>query len=310
VVARSGEDSVKVQFIGFSSRTPTMPHLSTYERSQAAMGGKRKSLGIVVLCLIGGFISMPSALAQENYVVMSISDPGIIEGVVRWMGPVPKIPKLSITKNADVCDPQNFKTRDLERLEISTDGGVANTIVYLKDIVRGKPMEIPDQRWHLDQKNCRYIPHIMLVPDGSSLQIKSSDPILHTVHMTGAASNNIPFPFQGQYISATMREPGVVNLKCNAGHVWMNAEVMVVKNPYYAVTDEHGNFKLTDIPPGEYQIEAWHEGWRIVSEETVLDVSSQVEVKRPIYSSPETWDKKVTVKGGQTSNVDFSISER
>jgi hypothetical protein len=44
----------------------------------------------------------------------------------------------------------------------------------------------------------------------------------------------------------------------------------VVKHPYYAVTDRDGFFKLADVPPGEYEIEAWHEGWRIVSEEKVL----------------------------------------
>ncbi|HTV59477.1 MAG TPA: carboxypeptidase regulatory-like domain-containing protein [Verrucomicrobiae bacterium] len=274
------------------------------------MSGKTKVAGLIFVCLFWIFISLRPAAAQGGYVTISVSDPGTIQGVVKWTGTVPKIPKLPITKNEQVCDPQNTKTRDLERLLIGPDGAVENTVVYLKNVSEGKAMAIPDQRWHLDQKNCRYVPHILIVPVGSALQIESSDPILHTVHMSGAASNNIPFPFQGQYIPAMMREPGVVNLKCNAGHVWMNAEVIVVKNPYVAVTDEQGRFKISDVPPGDYEIEAWHEGWRIISEESVLDVSSQVEVKRPIYSSPETWDKKVTVKGGQTSTVDFALSER
>ena len=274
------------------------------------MLGKIRAIGLLLVCISWILFSPRLAAAQQSYVTISVSDPGTIEGVVKWSGAVPKIPKLPITKNPDVCDPENEKTRDLERLLIDSDGGVENTVVFLKNISEGKAMEIPDQRWHLDQKNCRYIPHILIVPVGTGLQIKSSDPILHTVHMSGAASNNIPFPFQNQYISATMRQPGVVNLKCNAGHVWMNAEVIVVKNPYVAVTDSQGNYKITDVPPGEYEIEAWHEGWRVISEESVLDVSSQVEVKRPIYSSPETWDKRVSVKGGQTSTVDFALSER
>jgi hypothetical protein len=105
-----------------------------------------------------------------------------------------------------------------------------------------------------------------------------------------------------------MRRNGVVDLKCNAGHVWMNAEMLVVKHPYYVVTDEHGFFKLTDVPAGEYEIEAWHEGWGIVREETVLDVAAQVQVRRPIYSDPKTWAKKVTVRAGETSRVEFAIS--
>jgi len=250
------------------------------------------------------------AIGQTDYTVITVTDGGTISGNVRWTGPVPKIPKLPITKNPDVCDPDSHKTRDLERLVIGPDNGVANTVVYLKDVTKGKAMDLPDERQHLDQRNCRYIPHIMLVPQNASLQIKSSDPILHTVHMMGAAANNVPFPVQNQYIPVVMRRNGVVEIKCNAGHVWMNGEILVVKHPYYAVTDDHGYFKITDVPPGDYEIEAWHEGWRILSEERVLDVAAQAEVSRPIYSGPETWAKKVIVKSGQTSTVEFTIPEK
>jgi hypothetical protein len=180
--------------------------------------------------------------------------------------------------------------------------------VFLKDITKGKAMDLPEAREHLDQKNCRYVPHIMLIPQGGNLDAKSSDPVLHTVHMTGAASNNIPFPMQNQMIPISLPRAGVVELKCNAGHVWMNAEILIVSHPYYAVTDEHGYFKLTGVPPGEYEIEAWHEGWQNMSEESVLDVAAQVRVKRPIYSPPETWAKKVNVKPGETAEVNFAIS--
>jgi hypothetical protein len=250
------------------------------------------------------------AAAQSDYTAIKVENGGTITGTVKWTGPLPKIPKLAITKNADICDPDSHKTRDLERLEVASDGGVANTVVYLKDITRGKPMDLPEERQHLDQRNCRYVPHIMLVPQNASLQIKSSDPILHTVHMMGAAANNVPFPLQNQFVPVVMRRNGVVDIKCNAGHVWMNGEILVVKHPYYAVTDEHGYFKLSDVPPGEYELEAWHEGWRIISEEKVLDVAAQVEVSRPIYSQPETWAQKVSVKPGQTSKTNFSISAK
>ncbi len=267
----------------------------------------RAILGLAI-CLVA--VSYGSqAAAQTDYTVIAVDNGGTISGTVRWSGPIPRIPRLPITKNTDVCNPDSERTRDLERLVIEPDGGVANTVVFLKDISQGKAMDLPEARQHLDQKSCRYVPHIVLVAQGGNLQVKSSDPILHTVHMSGAVSNNIPFPFQDQYIPVTMRRSGVVDLKCNAGHVWMNAEAIVVKQPYYAVTDDHGFFTLTDVPPGEYEIEAWHEGWRVVSEERVLDVASQVEVSRPIYSAPVTWVKKVVVKPGQTSEVQFTISE-
>jgi hypothetical protein len=251
------------------------------------------------------------AAAQADYTVIHVQDGGAIAGVVKWSGPVPKVPKLAITKNQDVCDPDSQKTRDLERLVIGSDGnGVENTVVYLRGITKGKAMDLPEARQQLNQKTCRYMPHIMLVPQGSPLKIENSDPVLHTVQMFGVATNNIPFPFQNQFIPVAMQRNGVVELKCNAGHVWMNANALVVKHPYYAVTDEHGAYKLSDVPPGEYEIVAWHEGWQILSEAKVLDVGAQVEVKRPIYSAPVTWSKKVTVKPGEPTVVDFTISEK
>jgi hypothetical protein len=83
----------------------------------------------------------------------------------------------------------------LERLIVADNSGVANTVVFLKDITKGKPMELPEPRRFLNQKSCRYEPHILLVPLQGNLQVKSSDPTLHTVHMSGASDYNLPFPF-------------------------------------------------------------------------------------------------------------------
>ena len=85
---------------------------------------------------------------------------------------------------------------------------MANTVVYLKDMTRGKAWDLPASEQTLDQKACVYVPHIMLVPVGGTMQIKSSDPILHTVHMLGAATYNLPFPFQDQFIARTMHIAG------------------------------------------------------------------------------------------------------
>src|ERR1700723_4321938 len=274
------------------------------------LGKPSRFIKYAIAFLLLSFRQAREAQAQSDYTAITVENGGTVTGTVKWTGPIPKIPKLPVTKNADLCDPDSLKVRDLERLEIDSDGGVANAVVFLKDVTKGKAMDLSDAREHLDQKTCRYVPHIMIVPQGGKLQIKSSDPVLHTVQMTGAASNNIPFPFQNQFIPVSLPRNGVVELKCNAGHVWMNANVIVVKHPYYAVTDEHGFFKLTDVPPGEYEIVAWHEGWQILSEAKVLDVGAQVEVKRPLYSTPVTWTKKVEVKANQPVVVDFSISEK
>jgi hypothetical protein len=248
--------------------------------------------------------------AQTEYKVVQLTQSGNISGSVKWAGPVPRLASFPITKDPQVCDPDSHKREDLERLIVGPQGGVANTVVYLKNISSGKAMDIPEARRFLDQKRCRYEPHILLVPQNQVLQMKSSDPVLHTVHMDGAATFNLPFPFVDRTIQRTMPNTGLVNLKCNGGHVWMNAEMFVISHPYYVVTDESGKFELADIPPGTYEIEAWHEGWGVMRQEASFDVLTERKVGRPVFSDPRTWDRKVQVKPDETSVVNFVISEK
>lgn len=250
------------------------------------------------------------AAAQTDYKVISISDGGTISGTVKWTGTVPRQLDFPVTKDPQICDPDGKKSVSLERLIVGPEGGVANTIVYLKNISAGKPMELPEQRRHLDQRHCRYVPHILLVPANAALQMQSSDATLHTIHMDGAASFNLPFPFANQITSRTMSTPGLVNLRCNGGHVWMNAEMMVVPHPYYAVTDESGRYEFTNVPAGTYQIVAWHEGWGLAGKEQAYDVLTERTVQRPIFSEPKVWEKPVTVTHNQPSIVNFAIGNK
>ena len=250
------------------------------------------------------------AAAQGGYKVISVADSGTISGTIKWTGPVPHQLDFPVTKDPQICDPDGNKKVSLERLIVGPEGGVANTIVYLKNISAGKAMELPEQRRHLDQRHCHYIPHILLVPQNAELQMQSSDATLHTIHMDGAASFNLPFPFTNQINTRTMVTPGLVNLRCNGGHVWMNAEMMVVSHPYYAVTDESGRFEFTGVPPGTYQIVAWHEGWGLAGKEQAYDVLTERTVQRPIFTEPKTWERSVTVSPNQPSTVNFLIGSK
>jgi hypothetical protein len=256
------------------------------------------------------FFSAAFSPAQD-YKVISVSDGGTISGTVKWSGPAPKELDFPITKDPSICEVDGKKTASLERLVVGPDGGVANTIVYIKNISAGKSMDdFPAQRRHLDQKHCRYIPHILLVPRNAELSMQSSDATLHTIHMDGAASYNLPFPFPNQVNSRAMSTPGLVNLRCNGGHVWMNAEMMVVNHPYYAVTDESGRFEFTNVPPGNYQIVAWHEGWGLAGKEQAFDVLTERSVQRPVFTEPKTWEKSVTVNANSSSSVNFAIGNK
>jgi hypothetical protein len=242
------------------------------------------------------------------YKVISVSGGGTISGVVKWSGPVPPVSMMPISKDPEICDPQSRKEVPLDRLIIGPQGGVANTVVFLRDISAGKDFPASQPKPLLDQHYCRYEPHVLLVPLKTDLDIKSSDATLHTVHMEGAASYNLPFPFTNRISSRTMGTAGLVTLKCNGGHVWMNGEIWVIPHPYYVVTNDSGRFELADVPPGEYELVAWHEGWNILHREATFDVLTQRRVERPIFSDPKTWQKRVTVSAGGESTAEFVIS--
>src|SRR5580765_628378 len=104
------------------------------------------------------FLASTAAAFAQEYKVITVTDGGTISGTVKWSGPVPRAAEFPISKDTQICDPDSKKTADLERLIVGSQGGVANTVVYLKDIKAGKAMDLPEQRRHLDQKRCRYVP--------------------------------------------------------------------------------------------------------------------------------------------------------
>src|SRR4051794_3117142 len=100
-------------------------------------------LAVLSGCLLAVALT---ATAQSNYQVVSLSNPGSITGTVKWSGVLPRIPTFTINKDTEICDPESHKTRDLERLIVGPTGGVANTVVFLKNISSGKAVNLPESR--------------------------------------------------------------------------------------------------------------------------------------------------------------------
>jgi len=189
-------------------------------------------------------LTVAGAAAQSGYQVVQLTQAGTISGTVKWSGPLPRIPAYPIDKDPQVCDPDLRKVRDLDRLIVGPQNGVANTVVFLKDISRGKTMDIPAPRRSLDQKQCRYEPHILLVPENGPLQMKSSDAVLHTVHMDGAASYNLPFPFTDRAVTRNMPAAGLVNVRCNVLICNRVASRRAARNPLPRPSFAPGKYRL------------------------------------------------------------------
>jgi hypothetical protein len=124
--------------------------------------------------------------------------------------------------------------------------------------LRGGPRPAPGKAT-LDQRGCRFIPHVQVVPVGSQLDILNGDAILHGVHgwVGRATTFNLPMPEKGERVPAQLVRAGLVQVRCDV-HAWMSAYVLVADGPA-AVAAADGSFTLREVPAGTYTLTAWHE---------------------------------------------------
>src|SRR6185295_15093029 len=143
-------------------------------------------------------------------------------------------------------------------LVVASDGGIQYAVVSIPSITKGKPFA--DAKPMLDQKGCEYAPHIVLMKAGGDLDIQNSDGILHNIH-TYSEKNpplNRAQPKFKKVMTESFKEPERVKLACDV-HGWMQGWLVVEDNPYVAITDDKGAFKITDVPPGDYEVKIWQE---------------------------------------------------
>ena len=218
------------------------------------------------------------------------SEAGSVKGVVSLDGVAPK--NEAIKMNADpVCVRENKTPQFQETYLVGSDGkSLANVFVYVKDGLGNYVYDAPTGPEKIDQKECRYHPHVFGMRVGQPLEIINSDPTLHNIHALpkGNSEFNTGQPIQGMKTTHTFDKPEVmVPFKCDV-HGWMNAYVGVLEHPYYAVTDNDGKFELKDLPAGTYTIEAWHEKLGTQTQSVTLAAKESKDVNFTFKSSTPT----------------------
>ncbi len=143
------------------------------------------------------------------------------------------------------------------------DGRLQNVFLYVKDGLGNKIYAAPSVPAMLDQKGCRYVPHVIGVMVGEPVQFTNSDGTMHNVHVTPEASGNpamdISQPPMGGTTTRVFAQPELMlPVRC-ANHPWMQAFINVAPNPFFAVTDANGHFEIKGLPAGTYTIVADHE---------------------------------------------------
>ena len=251
-----------------------------------------KSVLITGLCLI---LSIPAS-SVWGYAVKEMAGGGTVRGTVTLSGlvPDPKAYNLVIFPDPEYCGriSNGNGWRLLRDFLVNEQGEVRNVVVLLEGVTEGKPFSLSVPR--VEARDCRFLPFTTVVRSGHGIEVVNMDPVMHDIqaYETSTAMGprvlfNSPLSFnrrhqRGDLHATHDHRPGeslvrqfqlskkrrTFVMQCGF-HAYMQSWAIAVDNPYYVLTDENGRFSLEDVPPGTYDLRAWHPGIKQVVKQQV-----------------------------------------
>jgi plastocyanin len=152
----------------------------------------------------------------------------------------------------------------------------ADAVVYV-DTIPGKTFPAPQAHKEINQKNLVFDPHVLPVLVGTTVDFLNSDTVLHNVFSPDACAEkfNLGTWPKGQTRSYTFKKDCVATLLCKV-HAEMEAYVVAVPTPYFAVTKPDGSFTIADVPDGSYTVKVWHPKLKAASKPVTVAGATEV----------------------------------
>ena len=204
---------------------------------------------------------------------------GTIKGRFLYGGNAPTAAEIKTDKDVEVCGKHKLVS---EELVVGADKGLANVVVFVRD----KGIKVSPEadaaaksvKVVLDNKDCRFAPHVVSVQTGQALIIKNSDTVGHNSNVATIKNppSNSLIPAGGESSIPFGSEEAIpAQVTCNI-HPWMKAWVVVRPNPYAAVSSPDGTFEIKNVPTGEVELQLWHEKAGYIGELTIGGKSEKV----------------------------------
>jgi hypothetical protein len=240
-------------------------------------------------------LSVLSAVVLLSFAILSsgpkvsAAGEGKITGTVKLTGTTPHMRGIDMSKDPYCVKQHENNPAKMENVVAGANGGLQNVALYITEGLTGSEASaVPSEEPTVDQHNCMYVPHVLVVDANQKFKVTSSDQTTHNIHpLPNPMTGNIPWnksqPTGAPPIETSWKVPEAISVKCNI-HPWMHGWHVVVKGPY-AVTDENGSYTIKNVPPGSYTVAAWQEEYG-------------------------TQTQKVTVAAGKPATADFTFKAK
>ena len=260
-------------------------------------------------------VGLAALFAQTawSYDEIKVTNGGSIQGAVTIEGGKPRPMAFNLVTIPDpvFCGTISTGTgwRLVEDFIIGPNNTLKDVVVMLKNVPKGKSFSLPKVR--IDSIDCDFIPFMNVLKDGDEIEVVNMDPVQHDIqgYETGRERGarvlfNRPLPmnpflelagvFGKKYMAG---EPMVEKIHLRKGrnvfvmqcgfHPYMYSWGLVAENPYFSITKEDGKFQISDIPPGEYVLAAWHPGVKKFVKQTVIVKANQKTSAQFTFQSPQ-----------------------
>lgn len=273
-------------------------------------------IGVAFGLLAGGCVEQAPSTTLTPATHHDRFDPaatGNVSGRVSWAGELPEVPQLVVWKllapqgngrfvyanpNAPLVHPQQR--------------GVGSAVVFLRgvDARAARPWDLPAVRVEIGSNGIRVrqgevAGRMGFVRRGAAVEMLSTEDEFHALRAGGAAFFTVPFPDPDRPLSRNLNRSGLVELTSGVGHYWMRGHLFVDDHPYYARTDAEGNFALSQVPAGRYEVVCWAPNWNAVGHERDPETSR---ISRLTFHKPAEKVQTVEVRAGETAEVRFELS--
>lgn len=217
------------------------------------------SVVAVLIAVSAGCGGHEIVIPERNPTPLDPATVGTVSGTVFFSGTAPE--RRPIRLGGFPACAEAHDEPPLDESVIVNDGRLRNVFLHITEGLGDRVFAVPAEPVVIDQKGCIYAPHVAGVQVYQPVRFLNSDMLMHNVHSEPRRSRPFNFAMPVAGMDRTVQytaEEVMVTVQCDV-HAWMRAYIGVVDHPYFAVSGKDGTWRIGNLPPGDYVLEAWHE---------------------------------------------------